>query len=94
MQWIGPPPTVLGKMGDKTAAREIAQACKVPVVPGSGPIATEEDALKFANSVGYPVIIKAAMGGGGRGMRVVNNNDEMAESFKVRKISPLAARLS
>jgi pyruvate carboxylase len=82
MTWIGPPSTVLSKMGDKTAAREIAQACEVPVVPGSGPVASEEEALKFANSVGYPVIIKAAMGGGGRGMRVVTNNAEMGESFR------------
>ena len=59
-------------MGDKTDARKLAEECNVPVVPGSaGAILTAADAADFAGKAGYPVILKAAYGGGGRGMRVV-----------------------
>lgn len=59
-------------MGDKTQARKAALSCKVPVVPGTdGPISTAEEAIEFAKTCGYPIMLKAAMGGGGRGMRVV-----------------------
>ncbi len=60
-------------MGDKTTARRLAEECGVPVVPGSkDPITDAQSALKFAKGAGFPVILKAAMGGGGRGMRVVH----------------------
>ncbi len=60
-------------MGDKTTARRLAEECGVPVVPGSkDPITDAQSALKFAKEAGFPVILKAAMGGGGRGMRVVH----------------------
>ena len=60
-------------MGDKTTARRLAEECGVPTVPGSkDPITDAQSALKFAKSAGFPVILKAAMGGGGRGMRVVH----------------------
>lgn len=61
-------------MGDKTTARRLAEECGVPTVPGSkDPINNASDALAFAKQSGYPVILKAAMGGGGRGMRVVQS---------------------
>ena len=66
------PPRVKA-MGDKTTARRLAEECGVPTVPGSkDPITDAQSALKFAKSAGFPVILKAAMGGGGRGMRVVH----------------------
>ncbi len=78
---IGPTPELLERFGDKTAAREAAIAAGVPVVEGSEAMKTFEEAAEFANSVSYPVIIKAAMGGGGRGMRVVHSEEEMKEAF-------------
>jgi len=83
IRFVGPPPEVLRTLGDKTSARELAKATGVPVVPGTdGPVETIEDARAFADSVGYPVIVKAAMGGGGRGMRVVRGPDELAAAFE------------
>jgi pyruvate carboxylase len=81
--FVGPPPEVLRALGDKTSARDIAKAAEVPVVPGSeGPVETLDDARAFADDAGYPVIIKAAMGGGGRGMRVVRAESELSEAFE------------
>eukprot|EP00741_Cyanophora_paradoxa_P007966 tig00000133_g7706.t1 len=81
--WVGPPPRVIELMGDKTLARKMAIECGVPVVPGTdGPVGTYEEARKFCDYYGFPVIIKAAMGGGGRGMRVVRAMEELEESFK------------
>ena len=72
--FIGPPPEVLDAMGDKTAARIIAEKAGVPTVPGTkDAVETEQDALLFAKEYGYPLIIKAAMGGGGRGMSIVHD---------------------
>ena len=66
-------------MGDKTTARRLAEECGVPTVPGSkDPITDAQSAKKFATSAGYPVILKAAMGGGGRGMRVVHQGKEQS----------------
>ena len=72
--FVGPPPDVIRLMGDKISAKEAMRAANVPCVPGSdGPLGEDEDEiLKMARSIGYPVIIKAAGGGGGRGMRVVH----------------------
>ena len=73
--FIGPPVEAMKLLGDKVAARKLAQKARVPIVPGSdGVIEDESQALKLANKIGYPVIIKAAAGGGGRGMRVVHND--------------------
>ena len=73
--FIGPPVEAMRQLGDKIEARKLAQKAKVPVVPGSdGPITDEKEAMALANKIGYPVIIKAAAGGGGRGMRVVHND--------------------
>ena len=72
--FIGPPPHLLELLGDKTAARRLASSAGVPVLPGTEkPVKSAEEAQKIAKEIGYPVIVKAAMGGGGRGMRVVHN---------------------
>ena len=70
--FIGPSPDAIYKMGNKTIARKIALAGGIPMAMGSeGNIANEEEAIAIAEKIGYPVIIKAASGGGGRGMRIV-----------------------
>lgn len=81
--FIGPRPETIDGLGDKTKARDLAREAKVPIVPGTpGPIASYEAAEPFIKEVGFPVIIKAAMGGGGRGMRVVRNMEDFRESFE------------
>ncbi|KAG8916074.1 pyruvate carboxylase [Tulasnella sp. 417] len=80
--WVGPTPEAIDALGDKTKARTIAMQCGVPCVPGTpGPIASYQEAAKFIEEHGFPVIIKAAMGGGGRGMRVVREQSELESSF-------------
>lgn len=74
IRFIGPSSEAIRKMGDKSVARETVRKAGVPVTPGSdGPVETESEALKVASKIGYPVIIKAVAGGGGRGMRVAYN---------------------
>ena len=76
--FVGPRPDLLDMMGDKTAARAIAQRIGVPVLPGTkDPITERDDALKVAKTIGFPLIIKAAFGGGGRGMRVVHKSSDL-----------------
>jgi acetyl-CoA carboxylase biotin carboxylase subunit len=83
IKFIGPYPNVIRLMGDKARARRAMKKAGLPVLPGSdGPVQGEEEALKVAKDLGYPVIIKAVAGGGGRGMRVVNNPDELSKSLK------------
>ncbi|KAK9814506.1 hypothetical protein WJX72_007023 [[Myrmecia] bisecta] len=80
--FVGPRPETIQEMGDKTAARKAAQACGVPVVPGTDQaLATAAEAHAFAKQAGFPVILKAAMGGGGRGMRVVRQAEELDDAF-------------
>jgi acetyl-CoA carboxylase biotin carboxylase subunit len=80
--FIGPSPESMKMLGDKVEARKIAIKAKVPITPGSdGEIANEADALKMANKIGYPIIIKAAAGGGGRGMRVVHNDMSLRSAY-------------
>ncbi|HMC95472.1 MAG TPA: pyruvate carboxylase, partial [Polyangia bacterium] len=80
IKFIGPTPEAIESLGDKVAARKIAAAAGVPVVPGTpGAIRTVEEARAFAAEVGYPVMIKASAGGGGRGMRVVRAESELPE---------------
>ncbi|MFO7839616.1 MAG: biotin carboxylase N-terminal domain-containing protein, partial [Desulfosalsimonadaceae bacterium] len=75
--FIGPPAEVISQLGDKTAARKIMIESGVPVIPGSGgSISDPEDMADEADRIGYPVLIKAAGGGGGKGMRVVNFREE------------------
>ena len=86
MIWIGPSPDMIEKMGDKVNAKRTAIECGLPVVPGSdGAIDTLDDALMWAEKIGYPVILKASAGGGGRGMRAVMSQADMAEAFQLTK---------
>ena len=79
--WIGPPPDVIELLGSKTEAREVARRVGVPVVPGSDPLPGAGAARAFAETVGYPILLKAVGGGGGKGMRVVRSADEVEEAF-------------
>jgi acetyl-CoA carboxylase biotin carboxylase subunit len=82
INFIGPSPDAIYKMGNKTIARRIALAQKIPMAMGSeGNISNEDEAVKIAEKIGYPVIIKAASGGGGRGMRIVRRTEDMEKSF-------------
>ncbi|RLV91405.1 Pyruvate carboxylase [Spathaspora sp. JA1] len=81
--WVGPSYKTIDAVGDKVSARNLALENNVPVVPGTpGPIETVEEATAFVEKYGYPVIIKAAFGGGGRGMRVVREGDDIGDAFK------------
>jgi acetyl-CoA carboxylase biotin carboxylase subunit len=82
IKFIGPTPQVIRLMGDKARARRVMRKAGVPVLPGSeGLIESEEKGLKAAKEIGYPVIIKATAGGGGRGMRVVRSVSELGAAF-------------
>ncbi len=84
--FIGPPVAAMRLLGDKVAARRLAQEARVPIVPGSdGAIENEADALKLAGRIGYPVIIKAAAGGGGRGMRLAHNDISFRQAFNAAR---------
>jgi len=90
--FIGPSPTHIRTMGDKVAAKKAAKAAGLPLVPGSeGEISSIQQAQKEANGIGYPVIIKAASGGGGRGMKVANSNKELSEAFSSARSEAKAA---
>src|SRR5437660_490554 len=76
--FVGPPPNLLELLGDKPAARRLAASAGVPVLPGTeNPVKSPAEAQKIAREIGYPVIVKAAMGGGGRGMRVVHDSAQL-----------------
>jgi acetyl-CoA carboxylase biotin carboxylase subunit len=77
LKFIGPSPDVIRMMGDKAKAREVMSAAQVPTVPGSGVIETPEEAVAAAEQVGYPLLIKAAAGGGGKGMRVIDGPQDL-----------------
>ena len=82
IEFIGPEAETMRKLGDKATAREIAVSCKVPVPPGSdGLVEDEGEAVKIAQRIGYPVLIKATAGGGGRGMRAANNHMSLTNAF-------------
>ncbi|WP_263352173.1 acetyl-CoA carboxylase biotin carboxylase subunit [Acidicapsa acidisoli] len=82
IKFIGPPPEVTRLMGEKEKARQAMKKAKVPILPGSdGVVADAEDALKWAAEVGYPVILKAKAGGGGRGMRIVRSAEELPNLY-------------
>jgi acetyl-CoA carboxylase biotin carboxylase subunit len=81
--FIGPSPAAMRAMGDKSTAKATMQQVGVPTVPGSeGLLSSEKEALTIARKIGYPVIIKATAGGGGRGMRLVRQEDEFSRSFQ------------
>jgi acetyl-CoA carboxylase biotin carboxylase subunit len=82
IKFIGPPPEVTRMMGEKSTARQTMKKAKVPILPGSdGVIESEGEAQEWAKSVGYPVILKAVAGGGGRGMRICRNAEELPALF-------------
>jgi acetyl-CoA carboxylase biotin carboxylase subunit len=83
IKFIGPPPEVTRLMGEKCTARQTMKKAKVPILPGSdGVLAGESEALECARSIGYPVMLKAAAGGGGRGMRIVRSAEELPALFQ------------
>lgn len=90
--FIGPAPECIERMGNKAAARETMTACGVPTVPGSdGVVERVEDARAFADEVGYPVLIKASAGGGGKGMREVHDPAELESAYTAAKAEAAAA---
>lgn len=81
--FVGPTAETIDSLGDKVSARTLAMKCKVPVVPGTeGPVEKFEDVKHFTDEHGFPIIIKAAFGGGGRGMRVVRKQEDLKDSFE------------
>ncbi|MDR1299527.1 MAG: pyruvate carboxylase [Oscillospiraceae bacterium] len=86
IKFIGPPSDILAKMGDKLNAKSIAVSCGVPVIPGTAdPLRDADDALEKAQSFGYPVILKASAGGGGRGMRRCDSPEDVMREFELVK---------
>jgi acetyl/propionyl-CoA carboxylase alpha subunit len=84
--FIGPPPEAIARMGDKTAARRTAAAAGVPVVPGTPePVGSDADAQRSARDLGFPVMIKAARGGGGKGMRLVATPGELESALRLAR---------
>jgi acetyl-CoA/propionyl-CoA carboxylase, biotin carboxylase, biotin carboxyl carrier protein len=81
--WIGPPPEAIEVMGSKTAARERMQAAGVPIIPGTtDPVGSADEVLRLGDELGWPVAIKAAAGGGGKGLKVVRSRDETERAFE------------
>jgi len=92
IRFIGPDPSVIKLLGDKARAKKAMRKAGVPMLPGSdGPVTGEEQALKVAKDIGYPIIIKAVAGGGGRGMRVVQNPGELPNALRTAQREAEAA---
>jgi acetyl-CoA carboxylase biotin carboxylase subunit len=92
IQFIGPEPETIAMLGNKVQAREIAKKAGVPVVPGSdGPVEDEQKALAVAHTIGFPVMIKASAGGGGRGMRIARNEPSLVAGFHAASAEAEAA---
>jgi acetyl-CoA carboxylase biotin carboxylase subunit len=84
--WIGPSPRAIAQMGNKSLAKKLMTGCGVPVIPGSdGAVATEEEALDEAEKIGYPVMIKAASGGGGKGMRIAETPSALVSNLLIAR---------
>jgi acetyl-CoA/propionyl-CoA carboxylase biotin carboxyl carrier protein len=81
--WIGPPPAAIELMGSKTRARQVMQAAGVPIIPGTtDPVGSAAEVVALGEQIGYPLLIKAAAGGGGKGMKVVASAEEAAQAFE------------
>ena len=92
IKFIGPKPNIIQLMGEKVEARRAMQNAGVPILPGSpDALTSEEDAIKIAREIGYPVIVKASGGGGGRGMRIVNAEDELGHALETASTEAAAA---
>ncbi len=92
IKFIGPKASVIAMMGDKVEARRTMKAAGVPILPGSPePIESTDEAAKLAKEIGFPVIIKAAAGGGGRGMRIVRSEEDLAVNLETAQTEALAA---
>ena len=92
IQFIGPKPAHIRLMGDKIEAKRTASRLGIPVVPGSdGPLTSDDDAMSVAQSVGFPVLVKAAAGGGGRGMKVAHRPEELATTLSLARAESKAA---
>ncbi len=92
IEFIGPSAEAMQKLGDKVQARKLAREAKVPIVPGSsGTVGTDDEAVALAAKIGYPVMIKAAAGGGGRGMRTAHNEATLRSSFRHARTEAEAA---
>lgn len=84
--WIGPPSSVIESLGNKISAKKIARAAGAPLAPARpDPVSTAEEVIEFAHAAGYPVVIKAAMGGGGRGMKVVSSDAEVSDALELAR---------
>src|SRR5450631_923307 len=92
IKFIGPPPEVIRLMGEKEKARAAMKQHGVPILPGSdGVVASEDEANEWARQIGFPVIIKASAGGGGRGMRIVRNEEELPGLFRAAQAEAAGA---
>jgi acetyl-CoA carboxylase biotin carboxylase subunit len=92
IKFVGPNPDVIAMMGDKVEARRAMRAAGVPILPGSAdPIESAEEAIKLALEIGFPIIIKAAAGGGGRGMRIVRSEEDLGTSLELAQTEALNA---
>jgi acetyl-CoA carboxylase biotin carboxylase subunit len=91
IRWIGPPPTIMRLMGDKVRARAAMAKAGVPVLPGSGVLDTEEQAREAMSAIGFPLIIKASAGGGGRGMKVVESATRFGQQLLTARTEAQAA---
>jgi acetyl-CoA carboxylase, biotin carboxylase subunit len=92
IEFIGPSAEAMQKLGDKVQARKLAREAKVPLVPGSpGTVDSEDDAIALAGKIGYPVMIKAVAGGGGRGMRPAHNEATLRTNFRHARVEAEAA---
>jgi acetyl-CoA carboxylase biotin carboxylase subunit len=91
IQWIGPPPSAMRLMGDKISARAAMQKAGVPILPGTGVIETEKELLASADRIGLPVILKAAAGGGGRGMKIITDRKRLVNDWQVGRNEAQAA---
>jgi acetyl-CoA carboxylase, biotin carboxylase subunit len=92
LTFVGPPPAAIRAMGDKTAARKIARDTNIPMVPGTlEPLASDDEARATAAKIGYPVMLKAVMGGGGKGMRLVRRERELPDALRAARSEAGAA---
>ena len=90
--WIGPRPEMIRMMGNKVRAKEAMNEAGLPQLPGSeGVVKDERELLRLATSIGFPVILKAASGGGGRGMKIVREKDQLGQSYRTASAEALAA---